>query len=114
MSETNLPSDEVQKLLENAGVDPLTPGITRRKWTRFETAGSVEFSRPGEKASHVGSLIDISEGGLAFLTDVSLAVGETLGLSYQETEEPVSMIGTVETVHSHPKEKQFLVGVKFL
>ena len=106
MSEASLPDD--------AGVDANGAVIGRRKWPRFQTVGEVTFHRPREKARHTGSLADISEGGLAFLTDVSLAVGETLRLSYREEGGEISAEGTVETVHSHPKADRYLVGVQFI
>jgi len=114
MSEGSLPDERVQEILDRSGVDAESGAITRRAWPRFETAGDVTFNRPGEQTRHTGELADISDGGLAFVTDLSLAVGETLHLTYQEAGASVSAEAKVETVHSHPKEDRFLVGVKFV
>ena len=114
MSDEKLPDDAVRRLLDDVGVDADGDAICRRRWPRFRTVGEVTFHRPQEKARHVGTLVDISEGGLAFLTDVSLAVGETLRLAYREGDASTSAEGMVETVHSHPKEDRYLVGVKFV
>ena len=86
----------------------------RRQWPRHAVEGTVSFHRPHEKQVHTGVLVDVSEGGLAFLTDVSLAVGETLLMSYQVTDLERSSEGMVETVHSHPKNDQFLIGTRFV
>ena len=114
MSDEGLSEERMKKVLERAGVDPETEALGRRKWPRYETEGAVEFHRPQEKAVHTGALADISEGGLAFLTGISVAIGETLLLTYQEEGETKSAEVTVETVHSHPNEDSFLVGVKFI
>ncbi|HUU42545.1 MAG TPA: PilZ domain-containing protein [Planctomycetota bacterium] len=114
MSASKLPEEPVRKIVGASGVDPSAGAITRRKHPRFGTAGTVAFNRPDEQTRHAGRLADISEGGLAFLTDVSLAVGETLKLTWREEGETVSTDATVETVHSHPKASEFLVGVKFI
>ncbi len=114
MSDTDFTDEKMKKLLDNAGVDPETSLSDRRGLPRYETEGRVTFHRPHEKNVHTGTLVDISEGGLAFFTQVSLAVGEKLLLSYREEGEPQSAEATVETVHSHPKGDNYLVGVRFI
>lgn len=114
MRDASLPDETVRRMLEETGVDPEEGVICRRRWPRFRTVGEVTFHRPHEKTRHAGTLVDISEGGLAFLTEASLAVGETVLLSYQEEGASLSAEGMVETVHSHPKETRYLVGVKFI
>lgn len=101
-------------MLKGAGLDPQTSAADRRKWLRYETAGDVTFHRPHEKDVHTGKLADISQGGLAFITGVSLAVGETLLISYQEEDEERTAEATVETVHSHPQDDNYLVGVRYV
>ena len=116
MSDAKIPQEKMKKMLKTAGVGPDTEAISRRRWPRYETTGTVLFHRQKEKTVHEGALEDVSEGGLAFVTTVSLAVGETLMLSYQEEGEPRLYRGeaVVEPVHSPPKETRFLVGVRFI
>ena len=114
MTEAGIPDDRLKRLLERAGGDSGRPPDTRRRHERFKAEGDVRFRRPMEKAEHSGRLSDLSLGGLAFVTDVSLAVGETLLLSYQENGKPRSAQASVETIHAHPKDKNFLVGAKFV
>ena len=114
MSDMDFTDERMKKLLADAGVDPGTSLSDRRSFPRYGTHGQVTFHRPQEKNVHTGTLINVSEGGLAFFTRVSLAVGERLLLSYQEQGEPKSAEATVEAVHSHPKDDDYLVGVKFV
>jgi hypothetical protein len=114
MTEAGIPDDRLKRLLERAGVDAEDSSDTRRRHPRFKAEGEVRFHRPMEKAEHGGRLSDISRGGLSFVTDVSLAVGETLLLSYEEDGKPRSAQASVETIHAHPKDKNFLVGAKFV
>jgi hypothetical protein len=111
MSEPPIPDNELNEVL--GGPADLRP-IDRRKSQRFETRGTVEFRRPSEKTRHRGNLVDISEGGLCFVTTVPLLVGETLHLTYEEEGKPRSAEATVETVHSQPREIRVIVGAKYL
>ena len=90
MSDTDFTDEKMKKLLADAGVDPGTSLSDRRSFPRYGTHGQVTFHRPHEKNVHTGTLLNISEGGLAFFTQVSLAVGERLLLSYQEEDDPQS------------------------
>ena len=114
MSRSNIPDEQMKKLLERAGVDPATSAVSRRRWPRHEAEGDVRFHRPSEKTVHLGQLVDVSDGGLAFLTTASLAVGESLLLRFQEEGKEKSAEASVETIHAHPKDDRFLVGAKFV
>jgi len=114
MSDAGIPEGAMREMLKRAGIDPETSVISRRRWPRYETTGDVAFHRHREKEMHRGFLVDISEGGLAFFTKISVAVGETLLLTYREEGEGKSAEATVETVHSHPRGDEFLVGVRFV
>lgn len=95
------------------GLAPEPASADRRRHVRRQVRGIVEFHRPKEKALHAGTIADVSEGGLAFFTDVSLAVGETLLLTYREEGRAKSAEATVTTIHSRPREDSYLVGVNF-
>ena len=114
MTEPGIPDDRLKRLVAGAGGDAARPPASRRRHERFKAEGDVRFRRPMEKAEHVGRLSDLSRGGLSFVTDVSLAVGETLLLTYQEDGKPRSVQASVETIHAHPKDKNFVVGAKFV
>ncbi|HUW57129.1 MAG TPA: PilZ domain-containing protein [Planctomycetota bacterium] len=114
MSDRDFTDEKLKNMLKDAGLDPATAAVDRRQWLRYDARGAVAFHRPQEKDVHTGKLVDISDGGLAFVTRVSLAVGETLRLSYQEEDGPKAVEAKVETVHSHPRDDSYLVGVRFV
>ena len=114
MSETDFTDEKLKQVLDDAGLGPPTAAADRREWLRYETAGVLAFHRPQENDVHTGKLADVSEGGLAFVTRVSLAVGETLLLSYEEDGKEKAVEATVETVHSHPRDDSYLVGTRFV
>jgi len=108
MSEPPVPDDKLKDVLGD--VKP----SDRRSSPRYATRGTVEFHRPLETDRHTGRLVDISEGGLSFVTKVPLPVGETLHLTYEEEGRPRSTQATVETVHATQKEAGYVVGAKFV
>jgi hypothetical protein len=110
---TGIPDGVMNHLLKGAGL--MSGGhVTRRRWPRFEARGEVRFTRPMEKTENVGELADVSRGGLAFLTTASLAVGETLHLSWDEEGRARRAEAAVEAIHSHPKDPRVLVGARFV
>ena len=108
-----IPDDRLKGLLNRAGVGP-DDAMTRREFPRFTAEGRVSFTRPMERGENVGELVDVSEGGLSFLTAVSVSVGETLLVTFDDDGRPRSRQATVETLHSRPKEQRFVVGAKFI
>ncbi len=114
MTSEGISEERMKQLLDRAGLPAEGPAVSRRRWPRFSAEGAVRFTRPMERAEHVGELADVSLGGLAFLTDVSLAVGETLLLTYEDSGKTRSTQASVETIHSHPKDRRVLVGAKFV
>ena len=113
MTAEGIGDERLKDFLERAKADA-SAAAGRRRWPRFPAQGEVRFTRPLERAEHAGQLAEVSQGGLAFLTDVEVSAGEMLRLSWEENGSPRTVEAAVESIHSHPKDRRVLVGVKFV
>lgn len=114
MGKKRIDPKDLDRLIRSTGVEPETTVHSRRRHPRRVVSGAVTFRRPDDAQTCHGELTDLSEGGLAFLTTESLAVGEVLLIGCHLQEEARTFQARVETVHAHEEERRFLVGCKFL
>ena len=114
MKQKGIPPEDLERLIRSTGAAPQETVKSRRQHERHDVSGTVAFHRADQKDFHRGELTDISEGGMAFLTEVSLHVGELLVISCQIREESRTFEARVETVHTRPEDRRLLVGCRFV
>lgn len=84
----------------------------RREFLRHTIHVPLEVERVGDAASLTQEGVNVSFGGLAFMSDTCPSVGEILRLRIP-TVEP-AFEGQARVVWCRPEEGKFLVGVQFM
>ena len=89
-------------------------GSERRRWPRQKVRLPVRFTLRGLPIPYVGSLEDISLGGVRMATSVRLKVGEEIGLYIPVGPDEPPMLFRAAVVRSVEQFVSRLLGVVFL
>lgn len=93
--------------------DPYT-GPDRRRWPRQKVRLPVRFTLRGLPIPYVGTLEDVSLGGVRMATSVRLKVGEEIGLYIPVGPDEPPMIFRAAVVRTVEQYVSRLLGVAFL
>jgi hypothetical protein len=89
-----------------------SPANPRRRFIRHTAGVPIEVRAVDGGARHTEQSVNVSEGGLSFLTDRDLALGSTIDVRIDDVEPPFE--ARAEVVWCSGEDGRHCVGVRFL
>lgn len=110
-----LSREAIRTLLENRRAADAEPGdLRRRRLPRWPFPGAVEMWVPtpeGREEHILGTLHDLSEGGVGLRSDVMLEPGQTLAVAIHQPE--ASFHGKAIVRHATKRASGYYIGMEF-